>query len=142
MEEPKDKFKLSEKQLKLFKISLLAGTSALLLLSALTIGYLSKNLTYTSRFTPPSMLSLLASNSIYSYSQVFILVANVLFIASAGLQCYSAFKLKSKIFKIFLTVNLLMWATCLACSLMFLCGGWGFQGELKYESDDVESSIY
>ena len=124
MEDTKEKFKLQEKNLKICKILLLVTTAIVILVCSLTMGYISKNLTYTHRFTPPSMQSLLQNNYIYYYSQVLIIIINLLLMFSTLFQCFTSFKLKSKIFNLSLAGNIFLWASCLTVTLLFLCGGW------------------
>ena len=140
MQDLKAKLVLNPRHLSLAKVLIGVFTVGTVLMTCVSLGYTCKNLTYTTRFTPPSMRSFLQDNSVYLYSQLIILVSNVLLVFTECAQWYGSLKLRPKLFLGVLAGNLLVWAGSLAGSIMFQVGGSEYRGILKFKGFNLGTS--
>jgi hypothetical protein len=104
------------------------------------IALVGKNVTYSSRFTPPSTESKLKSESYFGGVQVLILVVGAVLFLILPLLAYSMF-LKSKryFFPIWVTF-LILAATALLANVYYLTGSSDYRGYLAQVASTIAGS--
>lgn len=99
---------LPDKTKKYLRWSFYIITPILIIINSLSLGLIGKNITYTSRLTPPSLSPQLSTASIYLYSQVSFLILGLLFNLSLLSNSYATFKLKKKLFRVNLGISVIV----------------------------------
>lgn len=123
-----------------FEIAFIIVAFILLVTFAVLISLVGKNLTYTTRFTPPSTERSLKNESYFTESQVFIVFAGGILMVLLPVLTYTVF-LKSKRF--FIPI----WATYLSLivilmltSLYYLTGSQDYRDYLSQVSSVINSN--
>lgn len=91
---------LSDTKKRIVRVSIIAITIVLIIVTTLNVGLLGKNITYTVRLTPPSLMPQLDDAYVYYYSQIVVVILGMFLILSLAANNYIAFRINKKKFKI------------------------------------------
>jgi hypothetical protein len=117
-----------------------ATTAALLATLVVLVAILGKNLTYTTRFTPPSTEQALKNQSYFTESQVFIVSLGGLLLLALPSLAYAVFLKSKRLFVPLWAAFVALMACLLLATLYFLAGSQEYRDYLWQVSQRIEET--
>lgn len=114
------------------------GVVAVLMVAIVVeISLIGKNVTYSSRFTPPSTEKTLKDDSYYSQVQMLILLLSSILLVLLPLLAYSIFMKSKRYFFPLWVAFMAVTATILLCNVYYLTGSKDYRGYLNQISGTI-----